>query len=461
MKFDQLGKFAALIRDELKNAQFRVTQLERGLIQRTGDDATVGEFKQRDLVDYDANGLRSLHDSGSWKRDLLQTSYHVHPLSTHPASEAREKRFEKLLENVAVCEDSWVHHALGRVLPGGTEIPTQQEYLEAYGGEVHVSALWHYVLTDACLSSPERAAARLVQWVEGDPVTYETCILLGGLRTPDPVKLSPSITIERLPDYSELLGELIQTGAGIPIEDYLGRTILRTPCTFSPGLSHPKNTSFKSDNGAYIKASWGIPEGGVWQIIWTLSLVCNVTVNAAFIWTNYGDRAHFGQTWSSGKLGDGKLPPQRAGESVFTNEVCRTATDLLPKMHSLSDEIKTALKYWHKSKAYGVDPIDAFVYLRTALEALFIGKGNQTELRYRLSLVGAWYTGRDRTDREARFESLSQFYKAASSAVHTGRVKGARKKHLRNAQDICRDAILTLIRSGIQKVPDDIVFGSC
>ena len=103
----------------------------------------------------------------------------------------------------------------------------------------------------------------------------------------------------------------------------------------------------------------------------------------------------------------------------------KKAIRLQPRVYDAPADIETAIRYWLKFKARRLDVADALVYLRTALEALFLDDGNRTELTFRLATHGAWYTGRNRLERQTRFEELKNVYGAASRAVHGGRAKNA------------------------------------
>ena len=125
----------------------------------------------------------------------------------------------------------------------------------------------------------------------------------------------------------------------------------------------------------------------------------------------------------------------------------------------MPDSVKTAFKYWLKSKARRPELTDRLVFLRTALEALFLDGGNRAELTFRLATNGAWYTGRNPPERRQRYNTLKNVYAAASGAVHSGRVKSTAEKLLTDGQEICRLAILKRLRSGKDPVWENIVFG--
>ena len=112
-----------------------------------------------------------------------------------------------------------------------------------------------------------------------------------------------------------------------------------------------------------------------------------------------------------------------------------------------------------KSKARRPDLADRLVFLRTALEALFLNRGNRQDLTFQLATRGAWYTGSNRMNRQKKYKVLKRVYAAASGAVHSGRVKRTAEKLLTDGQEICRLAILKRLRSGQGPVWEDIIFG--
>ena len=124
-----------------------------------------------------------------------------------------------------------------------------------------------------------------------------------------------------------------------------------------------------------------------------------------------------------------------------------------------ADSVRTAFEYWLKSKARRPDLADRMVFLRTALEALFLDGGNRAELTFRLATNGAWYTGRNPAERRQRYNTLKNVYAAASGAVHSGRVNSTAEKLLTDGQEICRLAIQKRLRFGRDPVWEDIVFG--
>ena len=207
-----------------------------------------------------------------------------------------------------------------------------------------------------------------------------------------------------------------------------------------------------------IKQTWGLPPGGISKLIRAVSLVCNVAVETPLIWTNYGEHVHFGQRHGVASMSTGQPPPRRTEECVLTADNLKEAIRLQPHVHEPPADVETALRYWLKSKDQRLELADRLVYLRTALEALFLDN-RQGEFAFRLATNGAWYTGRNPVDRRSRYNALKDVYSAASEAVHGQRMKNCPDGLLVRGQDICREGIMKRIRSRQPPEWRDIVFG--
>ena len=108
--------------------------------------------------------------------------------------------------------------------------------------------------------------------------------------------------------------------------------------------------------------------------------------------------------------------------------------------------------------------MDQFVDLRMALEALFLRdftNEHSQEMRFRLSLFGAWFLGQNFQDRRRIRKVLRDAYDAASGAVHTGDIAYTADNLtlLEDAQSLCREGILKLLRDGPPTDWGDLVLG--
>ena len=462
-----------LLRAELRDARFSVAHLAR-----TNTEFSPGEFgggTSSDVVEttreeLDARGLETLHQEGVWKREWFQSDVQVKALSRSSKGADRVDEFERLLDDIGVLSEGCVAHALGSVIPH--YFSSSQDSAHAPEKSFSVSAatdLWSYLLVDACLATPRRTANKVLRWLRGAPLNFETRVLLGRLNAASSFALAGGLAVERLPRRNDRLEGWFPVGTSDRRSDYLDRTMLRIPCRISPVLSKPTKITKRPDGTpmqswettATMDSSWPLPPGGILELGRALSLVCDVAVEMPMIWFDYSEHAHFGRRvdCSSYGIGSRELPHRTDTHRTLTAADLKKALRLQPKFHNMPDSLATALRYWLKSKARRSDGADQLVFLRTALEALFLDRGNRAELTYRLATNGAWHTGRNRAERKQDFDVLAKVYGAASTAVHEGRVKNTGSALLKSGQEICRLAILKRLRFGQEPVWKDIVFG--
>lgn len=465
-----VSALAKLLGDELRDVRFSVTHLARADTEIVPDPSgglTTTTLEETSNKELDAAGLKALHDAGAWKRDLFRSHISVETLHRFERTAARTG-FESLLDDFRVLSDGHVAHALGSVFRRHDHLYLSIES-DSPSKSIGVSEsadLWSFLLVDACLGTPRRTAAKVLHWVRGAHLAFETRVLLGRLNAASSFALASGLAVERLPRKSKDLDHWLPGSFGLALSDYLDRTMLRIPCRIAPVLSKPNKVASQHngvpteswETSANIEATWQLPLGGVHELMRALSLICDVAVETPMIWTDYGDHAHFGRQAGMSNMGSGEPTPRSATESSLTADNLKEALRLQPELRKPPADVQTALQYWLKSKARRPDDADRLVFLRTALEALFLDSGNDRELTFRLATNGAWYTGRNRVERRRRYDVLKKVYRAASGAVHGGRVKNAGTL-LKEGQKICRQAILKRLRSSQAPVWPDIVFG--
>ncbi len=260
--------------------------------------------------------------------------------------------------------------------------------------------LWSYLLVDACLTAPRRTTNKVLRWVRGTPLNFETRVLLGRLNAAFSFALANGLAVERPPRRNDQLDGWFLTGSGVALSDYLDRTMLRLPCKVSPVLPKPIKITEKLDGTptqswqttATIESSWPLPLGDIHGLGRALSLVCDVAVEMSYIWFDYSEHAHFGRRLdrSSHGIGSRELPPRTDTDPALTADGVKEAFRLHPQLRNMPRNVHTAFEYWLKSKARRIDLADRLVFLRTALEALFLDDGNRAELTFRLATNDAW-----------------------------------------------------------------------
>ena len=462
-----------LLRAELRDARFSVTHLARTNTEFRPSEFGGGTSSNMEQIfedELDAHGLEALHQQGVWKQESFQSDIHVKALTRSSKSADRVDEFQRLLDDVGVLSEGCVAHALGSVISHRYKWSLVPPYAPEKSFSVSTATdLWSYLLVDACLTTPRRTANKVLRWVRGDPLSFETRVILGRLNAASSFTLASGLAVERLPRRNDQLEGWFLTGSGVALSDYLDRTMLRIPCKTSPVLSKPTKITRRPDGTptqpwettATIESSWPLPLGDIHGLGRALSLVCDVAVEMSHIWLDYSEHAHFGRRLdrSSHGIGSHELPPRTDTDPALTADDLKDAFRLQPQLRNMPRNLHTAFKYWLKSKARRPDLADRLVFLRTALEAIFLDLGNNAELAYRLATIGAWYTGRNPAERRQRFDTLKEVYGVASGAAHSGRVKGTAEKLLTDGQAICRLAILKRLRSGQDPVWKNIVFG--
>lgn len=344
------------------------------------------------------------------------------------------------------------HSLSRRIRPDGlpeSEFETKTEYF-AKG-----------LVQAAAIIGVEKVEQLLTTWMRGEPVRFRTSTILNGLALN--TRLSPREDIEitplplttaklpRMPRHEHLVGR-----------DYLGLTVLSLVMSASPSLSHPKSGVLGETVKTHVRKDVDLN-----VVCDALSLQANCHVTHSFLWVEYEEAGPFSlsdwQTWSSGanylerprfrmiseeprtgvvamqRKDDVSIPKLNAGELLQTIKALQAA----------DRKLRIAVERWKRSKRSDAQLEDRFIDLRIALETLYLKDfDNNTEMRFRLSLFGAWLLGSSPEERKDISKELREAYDMASRAVHSGEVPDDSKKCLEKSQDLCRDGILKLLLEG-------------
>ena len=308
-------------------------------------------------------------------------------------------------------------------------------------------------------------------WVRGERVLYcMRAILNGDGILGEPLSPMAGVLIESLPFSADQVSDYLPKGKGRSPSDYLGRMVVTIDHSANPPLFLPKD-------GRTVQASrlTGVPGADVEAACDALSLEAGTHLEPAFFWTDFKNLAALqltrsDMTWSVGRgyfrgpsnktfsIVAGSIPGVTSlenlgdhGLSVDEEALGRTLTIIASKT---SDKLRTTVSRWSKSMDSAARLEDRFIDLRIALESLylkdFINETTSQEMRFRLSIFGAWHLGADYQERGSIRKRLRDAYDAASGAVHTGHIDFTQENHelLSDGQDLCRRGIVRLIRDG-------------
>lgn len=323
----------------------------------------------------------------------------------------------------------------------------------------------------ATLLGSERVASLVSEWTRGQPVEYQTRSILNGagmLREPlNPVE---GVRFESLPLSTDQFRDYVPMTAGVSMSDYLGRMVLTIVHSAAPALFRPQGE-------ATVQASraTALGELGFAEICEALSLEADAHLEPAFFWTDYGHLSAFsltgpdgtwsvggghfkGRSWKSYSLRTGPTPGVKTLELLRDNHELSVSEEqlgatLAALAERRSDKLRGALSRWSRSIG-GTRIEDQFIDLRIALESLYLkGFLNETttqEMRFRLSIFGAWHLGADVRERQSIRKRLRKAYDAASAAVHAGHIDHSpeNRQLLAEGQALCRRGIIRLVNDG-------------
>ena len=313
---------------------------------------------------------------------------------------------------------------------------------------------------------PERVAGLFVGWLEGRPIRVWLCALLKGVITDGQLRPVDGLSLETLPkngdDFPRSLYVQIDEH-DIRYEQYAQRAMLSIEHDIGPALYSPDG---KTDSQPQLPPRPSIrnPElssMSVGSLCRAISVETNNYVDWFMQWWDYGDVDAFFLNAGFGRVRrDTRAPsPSLISEEQLVN--CLEAHELLEKYTRLD----LCIARWLRSKQATAKE-DQLVELRIALELVLLAddKGAVGEKRHRLSMRGAWLLGETFEERKMSFARLRQVYDFASSVLHAGSLKKKKDTEelataIREAQDLCRAAILLIARARTMPDWSDVVLG--
>lgn len=315
----------------------------------------------------------------------------------------------------------------------------------------------------AALFGVSETVDAVLRLVEGDTARYTQVVVLDGVSTSprkEGVNLWPGA---RLVDWNQAFGDRLgESTLGIPdavmtqnnhsdINTFSfgrGTTLLCIERTGGPIIRRSEDAEPRPE-GSCVPVS---PHQLSTEIaVSTLSLIVNHPILEICSWHWYDAKVQALLGYHNELALDQNMggPQLRLGRLVGANHA-----SLIHNIHEglsrqgVFEELRVPIQRWRRSKAAS-NGVDLAVDLRIALESLFLDKGNNMELSFRLALRAAWYLGANRDERTRIFEAVREAYSIGSKAIHTGKgYDDVIPAKLAMAQDICRMSILRRISEG-------------
>lgn len=192
----------------------------------------------------------------------------------------------------------------------------------------------------------------------------------------------------------------------------------------------------------------------------TLSSGCPFTRSWQISWLNHPAIPYegIGGYGASGQIEE--FPKSRTERPPPVNP--ELAKDLYAKLAtlpaSLRAPIELATDRLRTSRVHSPSA-DTALDLGIASEIVLLNGKNESELRYRFAVRGAYLIAADESDRAIKFEAFRAMYDARSSAAHTGLLSAKLQARLPEFDLLCRSAICTIIEDRAFPMWDDLVLG--
>lgn len=468
MMTETAERLCSLLSQTLKEARFTVGQT---VFKEDGFSST--RYDNRETLS--AEEVRELH-----KRNRLKDirPAHARPVLARIPSMAAGELAALLRVMLAEYIDDGSDR-IGVAFPlGGTGDTFSKMTLEGAGGCTRVPSLEIFgagLLSGAAVVGPNSMTELIERWAQGKPIHYRTCSLAGVTLEK---ALSPmgGMDIVPLPTSSdELPAALPRRKGGSPFQ-YLARTVVSVETTARPALFHPDSKYAKGEVDIRISPKLGIDN--IETIYDALSLQCDEYIGTGLQWNDYGELSAMMDwatptTWkppitylvgphvTRSRYGsDGRSTVYlRDGASRVLSE--KEFCNLLRTLVDAPAQIRMAVTRWRNSKRPMTSLTSQFIELRIALESLFLSASANQELKFRLTVTGSWFLGKDQVERKNIWDILRKAYDAASRAVHVGKVKenDSNWTLLADAQGLCRTAILRVLREGAIVDAMGLIFG--
>lgn len=329
----------------------------------------------------------------------------------------------------------------------------------------------------AAIAGVEQTAQLLADWVGGKPVMFHECTVLDDVHLSAAV--SPSEEIHLVPLGLTTAGlPRLPISRDTPMDDYLGLTLLKLSRSAAPALFRPKG-----ERNEQVVRSGSVDGIALERACEALSLLASCHVSPSVIWHDYPDAAPFcleiRNTWSYDGNRPRRLICKGWSQDYKNNTVSITPDDSVRFQHIDPDQLRRTLQglagadkklhiaidRWRRSMP-GRRKLrleDQYIDLRIALEMLFLkdfANARSQEMRFRLSVFGAWYLAADIKERRRIRKTLMAAYDAGSEAVHEGKVSEKKRGTLSSAQDLCRRGILNLLHEGPPDDWGDLILGA-
>lgn len=307
----------------------------------------------------------------------------------------------------------------------------------------------------AAVLGPDRIADLVDGWVSGKPVVYRTSNVIP-LALSHPLAPISGVDIVPLPLSTNELPDTLPMPKSASPSEFLGQTVISVETSVTPALFR---ASGDSPSGS-VQAAF-LPPVTLHNVRDALSLECNTHIPGGLNYHYYRDFAVLAEqgTWigTLGRFNDIEsrtISPAGEETLVLPHDAVFHASDsrmarLITELAGAQPRTRVAVSRWVAAMNRYRTLTDRFIDVRIVLESLFLPQQPDQELKFRLTISGAWLLGQDGPGRRTAYKTLSDAYKAGSRAVHQGSVdKKTNTDLLEKVLALCRQGIFHVLSHG-------------
>lgn len=315
----------------------------------------------------------------------------------------------------------------------------------------------------AIFIGPERVARLLRDWERGEPVLYQSHVVLFGVSVDKPLRLdlgkSKTALFQKLPRSTKEVRHHLpwREQHFLRTTDYLGAVKM----TVDHGARSALFRDSEADPREWDEVS--SPYRSVSNLCDSLSIACDNCVTWALGWSESSDWRAFGQEerliiYNHNYYTHGDVV-------ILTPDISPLLSDTLSKklhdMEGVPRYLDLAIGRWVRSKRPG-NVADQLIDLRIALEALYLDNDVQGELSFRLATHVAWHLGENADERLEYQKIIRRAYGLASRVIHGRDVKftSEEKSLFATTQDLCRRGILKILDTGEKPDWNKLILGT-
>ena len=302
--------------------------------------------------------------------------------------------------------------------------------------------------------------------VTEDQVFFQDMIVLDGLKINREIQLFDGVKLIPLPDSPSKMPNFVPDSDGYPFnvrKQIVSKTLLIIDCSVSPAF-YKFGVHFEFNQSQTNKT---IGEINNYEFCMILALASNSLARPLIKWIHVDEKELF--FYECGNAGHSysfyETTMSRFENSIPVSDIeTQKFTALYQAFLDLDIQEKQrftiAIPRWIESKT-DKSMVNKMIDLGIAFELLYLDNNNAAQLSYTFRIRVAWHLGKNAKDRKRLLALCKTIYDCRSKAVHTARlqnrveVEGKKipiEQFIEQAQDLCHQSMLKIIRDG--KFPD-------